>query len=107
LIIIERNDWVGEWITGGIALEGQPTPEIIRSVFQKESPLHDGAMIIRKGGIVATACYLPLSSKECRIPGEYYHMMICCNHREDIFLTDKDRFPSTFPDKQPRWSFRR
>ena len=70
LIIIERNDWVDEWITGGIPLEGQPTAEIIRSVFQKESPLHDGAMIIRKGRIVATACYLPLSSKE-GLPKEY------------------------------------
>ena len=64
MIIIERNDWVDEWINGGIPLEGQSTPEIIKSVFQKESPLHDGAMIIRKGGIVATACFLPLSSKE-------------------------------------------
>ena len=70
LIIIERNDWVDEWITGGIPLEGQPTPEILLSVFQKESPLHDGAMIIRKGGIVATACYLPLSSEE-GLPKEY------------------------------------
>ncbi len=70
LIIIERNDWVDEWVTGGIPLEGPPTPEIIMSVFQKESPLHDGAMIIRKGAIVATACYLPLSSKE-GLPNEY------------------------------------
>jgi len=70
LIIIERNDWVDEWITAGIPLEGQPTSEIIMSVFQKESPLHDGAIIIRKGGIVATACYLPLSSKE-GLPKEY------------------------------------
>ena len=70
LIIIERNDWVDEWITGGIALEGQPTPEIMMSVFQKESPLHDGAMIIRRGGIAATACYLPLSSKE-GLPKDY------------------------------------
>ncbi len=64
LIIIERNDGVDEWITGGIPLEGQPTTEIIMSIFQKESPLHDGATIIRKGGIATTACYLPLSSKE-------------------------------------------
>ncbi|MGD8292672.1 MAG: diadenylate cyclase CdaA [Desulfobacterales bacterium] len=70
LVVIERNDWVDEWITGGIPLEGQPTPEILMSVFQKESPLHDGAMIIRKGRIVETACYLPLSSKE-GLPKEY------------------------------------
>lgn len=64
LIIIERKDLVDEWITGGIPLEGPPTPEIIMSIFQKESPLHDGATIIRQGGIVTTACYLPLSSRE-------------------------------------------
>jgi uncharacterized protein (TIGR00159 family) len=64
LIIIERNDWVNEWITGGIPLEGPPTSEIIMSIFQKESPLHDGAIVIRNGRIVETACYLPLSSKE-------------------------------------------
>jgi len=38
LIIIERNDWVDEWITGGIAQEGQPTPEIIKSVLKKNLP---------------------------------------------------------------------
>jgi hypothetical protein len=70
LIIIERNDWVDEWVTGGIPIETQPTPEIITSVFQKESPLHDGAMIIRKGTIVAATCYLPLSSAE-GLPSEY------------------------------------
>jgi uncharacterized protein (TIGR00159 family) len=64
LIILERNDLVDEWTTGGIPLEGQPTSEIITSIFQKGSPLHDGAMVIRKGKIVTTTCYLPLSAKE-------------------------------------------
>ena len=83
LFVIERNERVNEWITGGIPLEGQPTPEIILSVFQKESPLHDGAMIIRKGAIVATASYLPLSSRE-GLPNEYG-----TRHRAALGVTER------------------
>ncbi|HUT69781.1 MAG TPA: diadenylate cyclase [Desulfatiglandales bacterium] len=64
LIIFERIDWVNELITGGIPLEGEPTSEILVSVFQKESPLHDGALLIRKGRVAKVACYLPLSPNE-------------------------------------------
>jgi diadenylate cyclase len=64
LIIFERVDLVSELITGGIALEGEPSSEILVSVFQKESPLHDGALLIRKGRVAKAACYLPLSSAE-------------------------------------------
>ena len=70
LIILERNDLVDEWITAGIPLEALPTSEIIMSIFQKESPLHDGAVVVRKGRIVTAACYLPLSSKE-GLPKKY------------------------------------
>lgn len=64
LVIIERFDRVQELITGGIDLDGKPTPEILLSIFQKESPLHDGAMLIRKGKISKVSCYLPLTSAE-------------------------------------------
>ncbi len=64
LIIIERFDHVDELITGGIELEGDPTSEILMSVFHKESPLHDGAMLIRKGRIKKVGTFLPLSSEK-------------------------------------------
>jgi diadenylate cyclase len=64
LIIIERLDWVEEWLTGGVPLEGEPRIELIMSIFQKESPLHDGAMLIRKGKVTKVSCFLPLSSAE-------------------------------------------
>ncbi len=64
LIIIERDDLVQEWITGGLPLEGEVSRELLMSVFQKESPLHDGAVLIRKGSVTKVACYLPLSSDE-------------------------------------------
>ena len=64
LIIFERTDLVGELITGGTRLEGEPASEILLSILQKQSPLHDGALLIRKGKIARAGCYLPLSSAE-------------------------------------------
>jgi len=70
LMIIERNDHLEELITGGSGLEADPTSELIVSIFQKESALHDGAMIIRDGKIKLVACYLPLSPDE-GLPNEW------------------------------------
>ncbi len=70
LIILERMDLVEELITGGIPLEGEPSPEVLMSVFQKESPLHDGALLLRKGRVAKVGCYLPLSSAE-GLPNEW------------------------------------
>ena len=64
LMIIERMDRVEEWVTGGIPLDSEPGPELLMSLFQKGSPLHDGALIIQKGRVAKVACYLPLSSTE-------------------------------------------
>lgn len=64
LAIIERLDKVDEFITAGTPLEGDPTPELLFTVFQRESLLHDGAVLIRQGKVIAAACYLPLSSDE-------------------------------------------
>ena len=64
LIIMERGERVEEFVTEGQALEGEPTPELLMSIFQKESPLHDGATLIRDGRITQVACYLPLSPEE-------------------------------------------
>jgi hypothetical protein len=64
LIILERADNVEEWITDGLSLEGAPGHELLLSIFQKESLLHDGAVLIRDGRVVKVGGYLPLSSGE-------------------------------------------
>ncbi len=46
LVIIERMDRVEEWISGGQSLTAEPSPEVLGSIFQKESPLLDGAILI-------------------------------------------------------------
>ena len=61
LIIVEREDRVSEFLAEGQSLVGEPSPEVLMSIFQKESPLHDGAVLIRRGQIRQVACYLPLS----------------------------------------------
>ena len=64
LVIIEGDDRVEEFITEGEQLEGDPSPELLLSIFQKESALHDGAVLIRDGRVMQVACYLPLSPDE-------------------------------------------
>jgi len=70
LAIVERSDRVGQWITKGQELEGEPGRELLLAVFQKESPLHDGAVVIRNGRVIRVGCYLPLSSDE-KLPQEW------------------------------------
>jgi hypothetical protein len=83
LIIIERLDLVDELVAEGQELEGAPTPEILVSIFQKDSPLHDGAALIRRGRVSQVACYLPLSSTE-GLPKEWG-----TRHRAALGLSEK------------------
>jgi len=64
LLIIERTDRVDELLTGGIPVEGDPISELLLSIFNKNSPLHDGAVIIRNGKVVSATNYLPLTSAD-------------------------------------------
>lgn len=83
LIILERIDRIDEWITGGIQLEGDPNRELLMSIFHKESPLHDGAIVIRNGRIIMASTYLPLSISE-DMPSEWG-----TRHRAAIGITEK------------------
>lgn len=62
LIVIEREVGLQEHIDTGIALDSQITPELLQQIFYKDTPLHDGAVIIRGDRIAAAACVLPLST---------------------------------------------
>lgn len=61
LIVIEREIKLGEIINTGTVVDSKPSVELIANLFFKNSPLHDGAMIIREGRVYAAGCYLPLS----------------------------------------------
>jgi diadenylate cyclase len=83
LIIVEQTDRVEEWVTGGQTLDAEPGSEVLMSIFQKESPLHDGAVVIREDRINRVGCYLPLSSKE-GLPKEWG-----TRHRAAMGLTER------------------
>jgi diadenylate cyclase len=70
LLVIERMDELREWVTACFPVAGPPTPELLLSLFQKDSPLHDGAAIIRGGKVSSASCYLPLTSAE-GLPNEW------------------------------------
>ena len=64
LIVIEREVGLEEFMEIGIRLDAEVNTELIVSIFQAVSPLHDGAMIIREGRIRAAGCVLPLTTDE-------------------------------------------
>jgi diadenylate cyclase len=64
LIVLEREINLKSFIDSGTKLDAETTSELIISLFNTKSPLHDGAIIIRDGRIAAAGCILPLSQKE-------------------------------------------
>ena len=61
LIVIEQNDRLGEAIKTGETVNADINQLLIENIFFKNSPLHDGAMIISQKRIVAAGCLLPVS----------------------------------------------
>lgn len=61
LIVIEREVGLDEYIRTGIVLDSKVSRQLLLNIFEKNTPLHDGAIIIRKNRIVAATCYLPLT----------------------------------------------
>nr|WP_087678912.1 diadenylate cyclase CdaA [Garciella nitratireducens] len=64
LIVIERETKLGEVIETGIHLDSLVSGELIINTFIPNTPLHDGAMIIRGDRIVASGCFLPLTENQ-------------------------------------------
>lgn len=62
LIVLERDTGLQEYIDSGVLLNASVTSELIQTIFFHNSPLHDGAVIIREGELMAAACTLPIST---------------------------------------------
>lgn len=62
LIVLERKVALDQYVSTGESLDAAVSSRLIENVFFKNTPLHDGAMIIRKGRIAAAACILPVSA---------------------------------------------
>jgi len=63
LVVIEQDIGLQEYIDTGILLNAEPSAELLVTIFNKHTELHDGAVIIREGRVAAAACVLPLSTR--------------------------------------------
>src|SRR5438034_1005760 len=61
IIALERQIGLRNYIEGGIPLDAVLTYDLIMSIFQPSSPLHDGAVIVQDDRVAAAACFLPLT----------------------------------------------
>jgi len=63
LIVIEHDTPLGEYERTGISLDAVVSTQLLVNIFEKNTPLHDGAVIIRDNRVVAATCYLPLTER--------------------------------------------
>lgn len=61
LIVVEDEIVLSEYERTGIAVDGILTSQLLINIFEHNTPLHDGAVLVRGNRIVAATCYLPLS----------------------------------------------
>lgn len=62
LIVLERETGLQEFADNGVFLDAAITPELLVTLFDPHTTLHDGAVIVRHGRLLAAACVLPLST---------------------------------------------
>jgi diadenylate cyclase len=61
IVAVERQIGLRNYIEGGIPLDARLTYDLLVSIFQPTSPLHDGAVIVQDDRVAAAACFLPLT----------------------------------------------
>lgn len=61
LIVIEQDNVLNEYVRTGIDVDAILTSQLLINIFEHNTPLHDGAVIVRGDRVVAATCYLPLS----------------------------------------------
>lgn len=84
IIVVERQIGLRNYIEGGIPLDATVTYDLMATIFQPGSPLHDGATIVQGDRVAAAACFLPLSVNP-RVSRE-----LGTRHRAAIGLTEEN-----------------
>lgn len=83
LIVIERETGLRDYIDTGTPVDAILTPALLMTIFTKGSPLHDGAVIIKDGRVLAAGCLLPLAT------GPNAAKVTGTRHRAAIGLTEQ------------------
>lgn len=66
LVILEQDTGLNEYTVNGVKLDAIVTSSLLENIFVENTPLHDGAVIIRKNRILAAACVLPLTEQNIK-----------------------------------------
>ena len=83
LIVVERQVRLGEQIETGTIMNAVPSKEVFGNIFYPKTPLHDGAVIMRDGIILAAACFLPKPQKD-----ELINKKLGSRHRAAIGMSE-------------------
>ena len=89
LIVFERSTGLEEYVETGVRLESRVTSELLLTLFFPNTALHDGAVIIREGRVVAAACVLPLASGAISEPDALSGRQMGLRHRAAIGVTEE------------------
>lgn len=83
LIVIEKKTGLKEIVETGILINSEISYELLMNIFIPNTPLHDGAVIVRKDRIVSASCFLPLSDNKD------ISMELGTRHRAGIGMSEK------------------
>ncbi len=83
LVVVERDILVDYHVEFGTEIDAKVTAELLVSIFQPASPIHDGAVIIRNGRVFSAGCFLPLSKNPA------LDKNLGTRHRSAIGLTEE------------------
>lgn len=83
LIVLEHDVRLNEYLDAGTDVDAKVTRELLVSIFLPQSPIHDGAVIVRRGRVVAAGCFLPLTANPA------VSKSLGSRHRAAIGLTEE------------------
>ncbi len=83
LVVIERNTPLGDIVERGVEINGTVTKDLVLTIFHPDTPLHDGAIIIRNDKVAAAGCILPLAV------GLKHNASLGTRHRAAMGITEE------------------
>jgi len=90
LIVFAKNDYPQNFSNSGVIIDGKISSALLESIFNKESPIHDGAVIITHNKIQAASCVLPVSQNKNMPTGT------SLRHRAGLGVTEKNNHVFAF-----------